>query len=297
MARDRASLRIDIWSDDDWCNLDDGAQFLYMQLLSHPTMSYAGVVDWRPKRIAALSSNGSAQEVRARAARLQERGFVLADETTEEILVRSFIKHDGLLKHPKLPESMALAFGAIGSRDIRKVVAFELQKHFDREPDLAAWKSPRVQSILNADSMPIESVIATPCYGESIDDECSTATATSTATRASSPAPAVRVGEADFEKAWAHWPKKTERKKSLEKFRKVAADRGLETTIADVTRFGQAYARSTDKQFVPALVVWLNGERWTDELPGADTKPLNPERPPAPEGRRYAVDVASGVTW
>src|SRR5690606_17828214 len=115
------------------------------------TMSYAGVVDWRPKRIAALSSNGSAAEVEARAARLQAQGFVLVDDDTEEILVRSFVKHDGLLKHPKLPVSLALAFSAIGSRKIRRVVAFELQKHFEREPDLAAWRHTQVQSILNAE--------------------------------------------------------------------------------------------------------------------------------------------------
>lgn len=76
------------------------------------------------------------------------------------------------------------------------------------------------------------------------------------------------MSEADFEKAYSHWPKKTERKKSFEKFRKVAAERGVDQITADVIRFGDAYARHSEKRFVPALVVWLNGERWTDELPG-----------------------------
>lgn len=88
--------------------------------------------------------------------------------------------------------------------------------------------------------------------------------------RTASPA----VTESDFEAAWSHWPKKTERKKSLEKFRVVARARGLDVLTADVIRFGQAYARTTERQFVPALVVWLNGERWTDELPmSSDAKP------------------------
>lgn len=112
--------------------------------------------------------------------------------------------------------------------------------------------------------------------------------------------PANRVTDSDFEKAYSHWPKKTERAKSFEKFKKVAAERGLDVITADVIRFGDAYARSTEKQFVPALVVWLNGKRWTDELPGAE-KPKHDgyyvERPPAPEGKRYAVDVANGVNW
>lgn len=299
MARDRASIKIDIWSDDDWCDLDDGAQFLYLQLLSHATMSYAGVVDWRPKRIAALSSNGSPSEVEARAVRLQDQGFVLIDDETEEILVRSFIKHDGLLKHPRLPVSLALAFAGIGSRKIRKVVAFELRKHFEREPDLAAWKHPQVQSILNAEAMPIEQVIAESCYGNPITDECSTTTATYTATRASSSSPAARVSESDFESAWTHWPKKVERKKSFEKFKAAAKTRGLEQLIADVIRFGDAYARTTERQYTPALCVWLGRERWTDDLPSASADTINAQwdaaladhKPdPCANGHRWADD-------
>lgn len=98
-------------------------------------------------------------------------------------------------------------------------------------------------------------------------------TETETETVKNSSAPAVLVTERDFEKAWEHWPKKTERKKSLEKFRKVAAARGLDVITADIERFGKAYARHVEKQFTPALVVWLNGERWTDELPGSNAKP------------------------
>ena len=81
-------------------------------------------------------------------------------------------------------------------------------------------------------------------------------------------APAVLVSESDFERAWDPWPKTVERKKSLDKFKAAAKKRGVEALIADITRFGDAYARTTEKQYVPALNVWLNGERWTDELPG-----------------------------
>jgi hypothetical protein len=84
-----------------------------------------------------------------------------------------------------------------------------------------------------------------------------------------------RVTDEDFEVAYSHWPKKTERAKSFEKFKRVAAERGLEAITADVIRFGDAYSRTTERQFVPALVVWLNGERWTDDLPGAEAPRRN----------------------
>lgn len=73
--------------------------------------------------------------------------------------------------------------------------------------------------------------------------------------------------DAEFERAWAHWPKKVERKKSLQAFIRAAKNRDVETLVADIIRFGQAYAATTEKQYTPALCVWLNGDRWTDELP------------------------------
>lgn len=70
-----------------------------------------------------------------------------------------------------------------------------------------------------------------------------------------------------FERAYARWPKKIERKKSRQAFERAAKTRGLEQLTEDVIRFGDAYAATTDRQFVPALPAWLNGERWTDDPP------------------------------
>ncbi|MBN6777408.1 hypothetical protein JRG19_02435 [Pseudoclavibacter alba] len=71
----------------------------------------------------------------------------------------------------------------------------------------------------------------------------------------------------EFERAWQHWPKKVEKKKALEKFKVKARRIGAVELAAHVTRFGDAYAATTERQFVPNLASWLNGERWTDELP------------------------------
>lgn len=82
-----------------------------------------------------------------------------------------------------------------------------------------------------------------------------------------SSAPAARDLEQDFNRAWANWPKRVERKKSLAAFIKATKTRDVDQLVADIIRFGDAYAATTQRQFVPALCVWLNGERWTDELP------------------------------
>ncbi|WP_404475136.1 hypothetical protein [Microbacterium aerolatum] len=82
-----------------------------------------------------------------------------------------------------------------------------------------------------------------------------------------SSAPAARDLMQDFEKAWVNWPNRVKRKDSNKAFMKVAKTRDVDELVADIIRFGNAYAATTEKRYVPALCVWLNGERWTDELP------------------------------
>jgi hypothetical protein len=81
----------------------------------------------------------------------------------------------------------------------------------------------------------------------------------------SSPAPAVLARE--FDRAWEHWPKKVERKQASARFAVAARREGAAELAEHIIRFGDAYAATTERQYVPALGVWLNGERWTDELP------------------------------
>jgi len=81
-------------------------------------------------------------------------------------------------------------------------------------------------------------------------------------------APAVLVSA--FDEAYSHWPKKVERKQAFDRFKVAAKRRDVSELVADIVKFGDAYAATTEKKFVPALGVWLNGERWTDELPTSD---------------------------
>lgn len=139
MARDRANVWTDIWADSDWRTLSEQAQRLYLLLLTHPTLNYAGVADWRPPKLAPLSSSSTVAGVRAAAEELADGKYIVFDDETEEVLIRSFVKHDGLLKSPNLVTAMSSAYGGIGSRRIREVLAFEVQKMHEREPDLKGW--------------------------------------------------------------------------------------------------------------------------------------------------------------
>lgn len=84
--------------------------------------------------------------------------------------------------------------------------------------------------------------------------------------------------DAEFELAWAHWPKKVERKAALEKYKQAIKKVRWDFLLDAIQRFGDAYAATTEKQFTPALGVWLAHERWTDELPVAPVGKRPPTR-------------------
>ncbi|WP_054686496.1 hypothetical protein [Microbacterium sp. No. 7] len=155
MARERATINVDIWSDDDFRDLTGGAQSLYFKLTSHPKLDYCGCVEFHPGRLAAMSREMSPGDVMVAAQELSDKYFIVVDQMTDEALVRSFLRHDGLMKQPRLAVSAAKAFGSIASSKIRAVVVHELQRLRKSEPDLAAWDKPQVLTVLKQNAVPV----------------------------------------------------------------------------------------------------------------------------------------------
>lgn len=279
MARDRANIRTSMWGDADYRALSLEAQWLYEYLLTTHSLSYVGVADWRPARIAKMCGNKRASDIVKYGKELENGHFIFTDEETEEVLIRSFLKWDGCLRNPNLWKSIGLAFTDVASMFLQAQIGVELRKLKVENPDgfgkANPWVSDHLSPLLDT---PSDTQATPPSTGGLTPERHplaqgvgqrvpTTSTATATATNTLNTSPSASVS--DFEIAYAHWPKKTERKKSLELFIKKAKKMGVEKLISEVVRFGDAYAASTEKQFVPALDVWLRNERWTDELPGA----------------------------
>lgn len=150
MANNRsyAQILLTIWTDDEWTDLTVHAQHLYLTLLSHSTLTYAGVGDWRPNRIAALATGQTTNDVIAAAVELTEAGFVVIDTDTEEYLIRSFVKNDGVMKQPNLATAMARDYAGIASKTIRGVIVHELIRLKNAQPDLKGWGSEEALRLL-----------------------------------------------------------------------------------------------------------------------------------------------------
>lgn len=158
MARDFAQIHLSIWNDDDFRALTPAAQHIYLVLLSSPTLSYCGVGDWRPAKTAALSKGSSRQAVEVAAGELSEARFILVDETTEEYLVRSFVRNDTVMNRPNMGTAVARAFSMVASEELRGVVVHELQRLKREEPDLGGWKSREIGPVLDRDPVDPKSV-------------------------------------------------------------------------------------------------------------------------------------------
>jgi hypothetical protein len=139
MASDHARIARSIWLDEDFLDRSLPAQWLYMHLLSSPGLTFAGVLDWRPKRIAQRSQTATVDVIEAALAELQEYLFVLLDEDTEEVMIRSYARGDGLLKQPNMAVAYVKAFSLIGSRTLRSVAVYELHRLKKDHPDLKGW--------------------------------------------------------------------------------------------------------------------------------------------------------------
>lgn len=186
MARDRANINTNIHTDQDWRDLTIAEQHLYWLLSTHPDMNYIGVVDWRTARLAAMAADATKEGVQATAESLQAKRFVFIDEETEEILVRSFLRHDGLLKQPKLSISMVNAYGATSSKKIREVVTFELQRLYSEFPEWAAFRQEKVMALVKSKGTNMDEFTqgVTPAFTLNADQgqALPTTTATTTAT-------------------------------------------------------------------------------------------------------------------
>lgn len=153
MSRDHARIRLDIWNDDDWRDLTHDGQWLYMCLLSQPSLTFAGVADWRPARLAAMTRELTATDVEIFAAELEHERFILVDRRSEEVLIRSWVKHDGLMSSPNMAVALAKDHAEIGSAAIRGVVVNQLHALHQARPDLKGWSKPQVEALLAKRSM------------------------------------------------------------------------------------------------------------------------------------------------
>lgn len=139
MARTHGRLKVSIWDDPDFLALKVAEQHAYMLIMSNKGLSRCGVIDYIPSRFEQLAADMTAAKFRAAVAGLQRARFVVIDERTQELLLRSHVRHDGVLDRANMGKAVGTAYEAVVSRSIRRVIGEELARYMKEADSLPGW--------------------------------------------------------------------------------------------------------------------------------------------------------------
>jgi len=139
MARDHARMQCALWRTDDWKALTLDAQHAYQMLVQQELLSYCGVMPYVPSELAKLSAGNTEARIKRAVKALQANRWVIVDPRTHELLVRSYVRHDGVLDRVNMGKATAAALRRVISLDLRIAVMGELRRYWHQEPGLAGW--------------------------------------------------------------------------------------------------------------------------------------------------------------
>jgi hypothetical protein len=129
MPRTEARIKTSIWTDEDWLKLSSSAKYLYLAILSQATLNLCGCIA-QTKSSWSFATKMTLKMVNKSLLELKREKFIIVDERTEELLVRSFIKNDGVLTKPNVIVAMAKDYLTIRSKAIRQAVIDEIPDGF-----------------------------------------------------------------------------------------------------------------------------------------------------------------------
>lgn len=128
MARSYARVMTAVWRDQDFLTLSQRAQRLYLVLVTQPDISAVGTLALRIRRWASLASDTDASVVAEGIKELAAARFVVADTTTEELLIRSFVKWDGGYSNTKRRPVILEAAQEVLSPTLRRALTVEFKR-------------------------------------------------------------------------------------------------------------------------------------------------------------------------
>ncbi|WP_396921634.1 hypothetical protein [Mycolicibacterium sp.] len=140
MAREHARIWLDINSDEHFQTLSFDAQGFYTRIiLTEATLNYCGVADWRPKRLTTRAADLSLDRILTAAGELERENYLLFDLDTEEVLARSYIRRDELIRNPKMAATVIKSYAAVASPVLRAAIVTELKRIHDEHPEYSSW--------------------------------------------------------------------------------------------------------------------------------------------------------------
>jgi hypothetical protein len=146
VARDHGRVKTSIWEDPDFVAMCVAEQHAYIALRPNKGLSRCGVIDFIPSRFEHLARDLSPAKFTRAIAGLRKARFVVLDERTQELLLRSHVRHDGVLDRANMGKATGSAFEAVVSKVIKQAIGDELARLMKERPDLPGWEGLAVTS-------------------------------------------------------------------------------------------------------------------------------------------------------
>lgn len=128
MARSHGRILSSIWMDADFLACSARAQRLYLFLLSQPDLSHAGLLPLRERRWASKVTDLDATNIAEDLCELRDARFILFDRDTEELLIRTFVRNDGIYKQPKVMIRLREDASEMESPELRAAFIAEIRR-------------------------------------------------------------------------------------------------------------------------------------------------------------------------
>ena len=163
MAREFARIKTNISDNPDWTNLTSRAQSLYINCLAHPTLTSAGVLDWRPGRLKNLAADWTRETIDQTAHELEAAGFLVIDRDAEYAFIRSFHRHDPFIRQSdRIGTSIANAITSVSSPYLKDHIAAELWRLHTDHPNYGGFRSAALMEFMNQRTGTPETLVEAP---------------------------------------------------------------------------------------------------------------------------------------
>jgi hypothetical protein len=161
-----------IWNDDDFLALEPEAKLVYFLLFTHRKLSRCGCLDLMPSRWA-KATGYDLETLTAALSELSEARFVVIDPATEELVVRTKVKHDKPGRWTQI-KAVWRAWETVESQTLRDWLLYSFPEECWSDPERAPFPMPRRHE------PPSDTPWHTPCDTPSVDPGRATAPSTST---------------------------------------------------------------------------------------------------------------------
>lgn len=130
MARSYARIDVQRFHDTDWRALTLPQKAVFDMMLTHPKLSLCGALDLKYGSLCGYSVDLNVDTLSGLLEALEADRFIAVDWDTDEAVIRTFVRHDGVLQNQNLGRGMWSAWVAVESAKLREFV-------LDNLPELA----------------------------------------------------------------------------------------------------------------------------------------------------------------